>query len=143
MDKNPISLPDFLIWTVELLKTLALLGQQKTGSSADSLSLGWLRKTMAYTEREFHRKLPLSELAELTGFHPSYFSRLFKKHTGLNYKDYLQNVRLGRSLELLEEGTSVSEAAELSGFQDVSYFIKVFRESRGITPYAYQKSLKK
>ena len=130
---------------IELLKSLSKLQRDRLKDSDNpnlntAVKVEWLRKVISHTEREYHRKLSLDEVAGIIGYSPAYFSRLFKKSTGLNYKDYLLTVRLNRSDELLKEGLSVSEASELCGFQDVSYFIKVFRENRGISPGRHHRS---
>lgn len=136
MEKGEGDYADFLIWVIRLFKAMAFLENPRNINLPPAGELSWLRRTIAHTEASFHRKLSLKEAASAVGFSPSYFSRLFKKRTGLNFKDYLLSVRLGRADELLAQGAGVTETAELCGFQDLSYFIKVYRENRGASPGA-------
>ncbi|MBI9104523.1 MAG: helix-turn-helix domain-containing protein [Spirochaetales bacterium] len=138
MEKERYDLPDFLFWVLELFRAVALLDNREMAVKPSQLELSWLRKVINYTELNFDRKITLNEVAVEIGFSSAYFSRLFKKNTGFSYWNYLQTVRLERAAELLKQGLGVSETAELSGFQDVSYFIKVFRENRGLSPGQYK-----
>ena len=82
----------------------------------------------------------MKEMADLCNLSPAYFSRLFKKEMGENFTDYVNRRKIGLAKETLRGGKeSVSEIAARLGFQDASYFVKVFRRYEGITPTAYRK----
>lgn len=61
-------------------------------------------------------------------------ARLFKKETGMSFRQWRQQARLIESLHLLAKGTSVNEAAFEMGYESVSAFIYMFRKSTGCTP---------
>ena len=70
----------------------------------------------------------------------TYFSEKFKEHTGINFNDYLKNLRLAEAKRLLEKGCyKVYEVAENAGFGDVKYFMKTFKENTGVSPGEYRK----
>lgn len=84
--------------------------------------------------------ISLAAAAEHLHTNPSYLSMLFRQETGVTFTDYLNQTRINRSCELLHTtGFSLAEIATLSGFEDQSYFSKVFKKLKGITPKDYRK----
>lgn len=73
----------------------------------------------------------LSEKCFLSKYH---FMRRFKEMTGYTVHSYIQHKRLFLSAELLREGKSPSEAAEMSGFGEYSTFLRAFKKMYGVTP---------
>ena len=64
-------------------------------------------------------------------------ARLFRSETGMTFAAWRQQLRLIRALELLAEGTAVTEVALAVGFDSPSSFIAMFRRSLGTTPSRY------
>ncbi len=72
--------------------------------------------------------------------HPNHFSRFFHEHTQRNFRSYLNEIRLERSLHFLRDlRYNVTDVAPLCGFTDVQYFIRCFRQRFGFTPGEYRK----
>jgi AraC-like DNA-binding protein len=72
--------------------------------------------------------------------HPNHFSRFFHVHARRNFRAYVNEIRLERSLHFLRDlRYNVTDAASLCGFTDVQYFIRCFRERFGFTPGEYRK----
>jgi two-component system, response regulator YesN len=87
--------------------------------------------------------ITLEETAEKLGITPSYLSRLFKEETGRTFTEFLTEHRIERSKQLLLEGdTPFKELYAKLGFSSYSYFIRVFKEATGETPYAYAQRMK-
>lgn len=71
--------------------------------------------------------------------HPSYFSTVFKNATGLSFKEYLNKVRIEESKILLQNTDfSIIDIAVAVGFEDQSYFSKVFKKYTGTTPKQFR-----
>lgn len=70
---------------------------------------------------------------------PNYFSTLFKKHTGINVSEYIQNLRMKKACKLLKETdkTVIAIAAEV-GYKDIKFFYKVFKKITGNNPGNYR-----
>lgn len=97
-------------------------------------------KAINYMKRNFTGKLTLEDTARHVGFSPTYFSKVFKDEMGTTFNNYLGNLRVERSkVLLLADQRSVSEICAAVGFEDQSYFIKVFRRYTGVTPGKYRK----
>ena len=72
-------------------------------------------------------------------FSPNYFSRLLKKYTGKTFITVILELKLERAAMLLKNTTlPVSKAAAASGFQNMNYFYKLFREKYGCTPKQFR-----
>ena len=95
---------------------------------------------LAYMEKNFAIIENVSEVSDYLNVTHPYLSSTFKKNTGVSMKQYLQHLRIARAKRLLEENHSVTDVCFESGFNDCSHFIKIFKETLGVTPYKYKKS---
>lgn len=81
--------------------------------------------------------LTLDLLAKELYLSPVYLSRIFKKETGKNFKEYLTEVRISKARELLkDESLTVNEVAQMVGYNDPGYFSKAYKQKYGYTPRA-------
>ena len=81
------------------------------------------------------KELSLYDIANDVGLNHQYLSAMFKKRTGKNVKKYITEERMARAKHLLlTSNLRIYEIAELSGYNDVKYFIDVFRSMEGCTP---------
>ncbi|AEI40728.1 response regulator transcription factor [Paenibacillus mucilaginosus] len=92
-----------------------------------------------YVSQHLNRKISLDEVAEHLYMNPSYFSRLFKKETGETFIEFVNRAKVNRAKELLD-GTnlSVAKICEALGYDNHSYFIKMFKAAAGVTPQEYR-----
>ena len=80
-------------------------------------------------------KMTTAALSSMCGISESYFKRLFKEKYGMPPNKYLIHLKINHACDLLRlERYSVSKTAELSGFSDVYFFSRQFKEYMGITP---------
>jgi AraC-like DNA-binding protein len=100
------------------------------------------RRAVAFMRENLGKPITLQQVSKVAGFAPYYFSRLLKAEEGVTFERYLQTLRLGRAKETLA-GTSlpIGRVAELSGFKSRTYFQRIFRETTGVTPIEYRKSV--
>lgn len=124
---------------LELLKRLAVEIIAAARRTVDAAQHPIIREVLAQMQQSLHKKLSLQEIADQTGIHPVYLSRLFKKETGLPFTEYVQNRRMERAKALLESGMKVYEAASLSGFADVSHFSRVYSRYWGRPPVSFRR----
>lgn len=89
--------------------------------------------------RHFAQPLSVADLAHDAGMSVATLERSFRRQTGLTPRDYLLRKRLANACRLLDEGASVQEACDRSGFSDCSRFIAQFRAHCGRTPLQYKK----
>lgn len=94
-----------------------------------------VKKAMAYIDEHYYEPISISQLAKMNDLHAVYFGKLFKQQTGFSYKEYLNRIRINNAEMMLASGeTSITEAAELCGFSDVSYFSNLFKALKGYSP---------
>lgn len=93
----------------------------------------------AYMEQHYADSITLDSLVSMTDFGKSYLLRLFARQVGVSPYRYLQNIRLSRAKELLEQGVPPADAACLTDYADQSHFTHYFKEFIGLTPGQYQK----
>jgi AraC-like DNA-binding protein len=98
-------------------------------SLCDYISANWSDPTLS---RE--------KLAAFFQRHPNHLSRFFHRHTQQNFRTYVNEIRLKRSLQFLGDlRYNVTDVASLCGFTDLQYFIRCFRKRYGFTPGDYRK----
>ncbi len=84
-------------------------------------------------------ELTLSQVAKKLHVNGSYLSGHFKRETGLGFSEFINQQKINKSKELLEKtNLRLLEIADLCGFEDQSYFTKVFRKQVGMSPRAYR-----
>lgn len=99
-----------------------------------------VKKAILYISQNFSNSLTLEKVAKQVHLNPSYFSTMFKQSTGSSFKEYLNMVRIEESKRLLANTEySLIDIAVATGFDDQSYFSKVFKKFTGLTPKQYRK----
>lgn len=83
--------------------------------------------------------LNISITAQNFDITPAYLSSVYKKQTGKSLLDYINTLRIDCAEALLEQGRSVVEAAQQSGFRDSGAFIRAFKKKKGVTPGQLKK----
>lgn len=103
-----------------------------------------IEQAVAYIRENFASDITLSALAKRFSVSPEHFSRMFKKETGLGFSKYLNSLRLRYAEHLLKnsESQSITQVAEICGFEDSNYFSKKFKEVYGTSPKNVQKHSK-
>ena len=100
-----------------------------------------LKNVIAYIDENYCSIASMAELAENNYISLPTLNRLFKKYMGITPNDYLNLKRITRGRALLEEGLSVTDVAVQLGYSSCSYFIRLFKEQYGMTPYKYKNRL--
>lgn len=93
-----------------------------------------------YLDANYQSDVSRSDLAELVYLNPDYISRLFKKGTGISISSYLVGKRLDLAKGLLEStDLPVNAISHRVGYENYSYFCRMFKENTGCTPNEYRK----
>jgi len=98
-----------------------------------------LAPAVSYVATNYPEKLRLATAARLCDLSPFQFSRSFKKEHGFTFRDFVLRVRIERAADLMKySSASVTEAAFVVGFNDLSYFARMFRRQLGVSPSHYR-----
>ncbi|MDN3438366.1 response regulator transcription factor [Planococcus sp. APC 3900] len=115
-----------------------ILSLNKTGEQENNID-----KILAYIEQHYTEPLRLSEIASHFHFNASYLSSYFSAHHKEGFSEYLNRVRIKKSMDLLENSlVTISNISGMVGYSDHSYFCKVFKRITGTSPGSYRKEFR-
>ncbi|WP_342562099.1 response regulator [Paenibacillus sp. FSL R7-0345] len=99
-----------------------------------------VRTIQAYITGHIGDGLSLDDLGKIVHLHPVYLSKVYKQETGENLSGFIAAKRLEKASQLLRESNlHVIDISQLVGYKKPQYFIKLFKEQYGITPYQYRR----
>ncbi len=99
-----------------------------------------LRKIFRYVSRNYQQKISLDDIAAHVNLSRSECSRFFHKSTEQSLFDFITDYRISQSIVLLEENKlSIADIASEVGFSNQSYYTKIFKQRKGMTPKEYRK----
>jgi AraC-like DNA-binding protein len=103
-----------------------------------------IRKAKEFIEAHFnHENLDREMVAKEIGLSLDYFSSLFKKETGTNFVDYLNQYRIQKAGEMLKNTRmDISQVAYAVGFANLFSFNRTFKKFKGIAPTGFRKNSK-
>ncbi|SDW98051.1 AraC family transcriptional regulator [Streptococcus equinus] len=131
----------------ELYKLLAFLMEElpsKSMSDSNILIQNYIKQTKKIIHTQYSKTLKVSQIAKKLNLNRSYLYKIFKEETGYSIKDYLGQIRMEKSADLLINTTfHISEVANAVGFPDALAFSKAFKKHFGQSPSNYRKALKK
>lgn len=118
-----------------------LLARHAEASTPAEAGNETVTRAVAYLRRHFTADVSLAETAAATAVSPEHLSRLFKKETGMGFREYLNLLRLQKAEQLLKQSrrATVAQIAAECGFADSNYFSVKFKKMYGISPKALQK----
>ena len=129
--------------TVALLRLLIRVAPTLNAASAGEAirNKDFLRVApiLDYIRDNLAEPLSLDQIASQFYLSKHYLCRIFKSATGFSVMEYIIYSRVLRARQLLQEGVSVQQAGEMSGFSDNSHFIRTFGHLTGVTPGRYAK----
>ncbi len=121
------------ILILDLFGNKAVIYEKKHASDSISQAIG-------YININFRQEINLNTIKDKFNISPAYFSREFKRRTGMCFNDYLAEKRFEYAKKLLLKGNRVIDACFESGFGTVRNFSRRFKEKYGITPKEYANS---
>ncbi|MBW7459294.1 helix-turn-helix domain-containing protein [Paenibacillus sepulcri] len=137
--------PGYIARLYSLFLELAVMLErhlQGEGHSAD-LARGMndsLNMAVQYMDLHFAEPLTARQLAEACRMSERHFHRLFKSQLGCTFTSYVQNKRIEKSCSLLAHTRqSIQEIVQQVGYQDMKYFLIIFKKKTGFTPSEYRR----
>ena len=100
----------------------------------------YIHQAKNYIQNNYNRNISLESLAEELGLNQNYVSSLFKEQTGINFKQYLTDVRMTNAKRLLREtNLNLSQISAEVGYRNAFYFTNNFTSHEGIKPQEYRR----
>jgi YesN/AraC family two-component response regulator len=130
------TLDDLSIWLSGILSSFTGL----VFAAPETKHTDTIQKVMEYVSANYMKRLSLNDISEHVSFSVSYLSRIFKEEKGLSLSSYINEVRIRNAKAmLLGSDMPLSSLAYCCGFDDQSYFSKVFKKLTGTTPGKYRE----
>lgn len=125
--------------TISKLYAIASLAyeKQKDITINTEYKIEKIKAVITYIEENFSRNITLAELSACCAMSSNYFCKFFKDVTAQTPVEYITTYRLEAACEMLLSGISVTDTAYNCGFNDMSYFIHVFKKKFGVSPKQY------
>lgn len=109
-----------------------------------SLQQTWMEQALQYIEENYHKDVTREQITALAGVSPEHFSRMFRKHTGRTFNEYLTLLRIRKAQERLLTGAQdLNALAQEVGYKEGLYLSRKFKESVGMSPTAYKRKPKR
>jgi two-component system response regulator YesN len=125
-------LESFILYINEYIKTMKDIYGDKSS----------IEKAIEYMNKNYYKNLDLAIVSNEVSLNYSYFSQLFKQHTGENFVGYLKRIRVEKAKELLKiDKYKIYEVANKVGYEDSKQFTKIFRSVTGISPIEFKNKL--
>jgi two-component system response regulator YesN len=114
-----------------------IVNSVKEKKNCNSIALS----TIKYIEENYYlNNLNINDISNKLEVTSSYLSKLLKKETGLSFIDYLTDVRISKSMCIMEDPTiKIYDVAELIGYSNQHYFCRAFKKVVGISPTEYKR----
>lgn len=99
-----------------------------------------INKVIKLIKERYSEDLSLSDAADCVGLAPAYLSYLFKRETGKNFVKFLTDWRLEQARRMLDDSSlKIAQIARLCGYENPSYFNRIFKTAFAITPKQYRE----
>ena len=126
-------------WLYETLTGLL----DSTAAYSDARHANIIHRCIQYIGTGYADHLTLESAARALFLSPDYLSRIFSKETGTSFNRYLNNVRITKAKELIRSSDlRLTDISQMVGYDDQSYFTKVFRRIAGMSPNEYRKKVR-
>lgn len=114
-------------------------GPAETAVQSDTMR-GIVQRAREYVDAHYDEALSLNALAQRFHVDDSYLSRMFKQQVGCNLMLYLAGKRIAQAKKLLvQKELSITDVAQMVGYDDYAYFSRVFKRMEGKSPRAYRE----
>lgn len=108
-------------------------------SRRQNKSLDRLKDILKYVETSYGEKISIQDAAKICGFSESHFMKFFKSNMSVSFIDYLNDYRLTMAARLLVSSSdSIVNIAAETGFDNLSYFNRLFKRKYGCTPTVFR-----
>lgn len=102
-----------------------------------------IKQIIDFIDKNYSSEISLKEVADIIGINPQYLSRFFKVQVGIGFLNYVNKVRVEKSLKQLTDGNeSILEIAIDNGFNDNKNYTRAFKHEFEMTPGEYRKKIK-
>ena len=145
--KNLLQIQPFerMIELLNILQFLANSAEYKLLNGADiryNFSLKdqeRLRKVYVFVEEKFSKDIDIQEVANICNLTVPAFCNYFKKNLNQTFTDFINEYRINQACKMLLEGEGIVDICFRCGFNNISYFGRVFKQIKGTNPSEFRR----
>ncbi|MDD3206058.1 MAG: response regulator [Lachnospiraceae bacterium] len=140
---NMEEIKEAIEFMMENLKKKQIEGTEELKEPAENVASSFIVKNaLAYIEEHYKEKILLSDVAEKTYVSQWHLSKLLNRHTGQNFSEILNSVRIDKAKQMLEEPSlRIGDIADNVGFLDMAHFSRVFKKQVGLSANQYRNTI--
>jgi len=138
---------DSVLELISILHDLSISRNMRTLSNSSftsdhfSYNSRRIEKAFAFMQSSFDKDISLADVSKVVNMPEVSFSRFIKKRTGKTYVDSLNEIRLGHASRMLIDTTeTIAEVSYKCGFNNLSYFNRIFKKKNGCTPKEFRQN---
>ncbi|MEK5056953.1 response regulator [Paenibacillus shunpengii] len=125
-------------WSIRTLHTISQDAEQELKDNHSTI----VRSVKSFVDQHLDGDVSLPAIAEYVHLHPVYLSKVYKAETGEALTAYVYRLRMEKAAYYLRSSSAkVFEIAELVGYNNTAYFIRVFKKFYDVTPQEYRENL--
>ena len=118
---------------------LSLYAEERETQALDLL----IENMKRYITANLEYGVSISKLASIFHYNEKYLGRKFKQQTGVSFHEYIHQKRIARAEQLLRDGNeSMIDISEKVGFNNVTYFNRIFKRFHGVSPAEFRKRVR-
>ena len=103
-----------------------------------------MRQALAYIKENYNSDINMAVVSNYISMNYSLFSFSFKQYTGMNFVNYLKNLRMDEAKRMLAEtDMKVIEISQCVGYDNEKHFMKIFKSEFGVSPSEYRKNMQR
>lgn len=112
-------------------------------SSAKKTTNKTMQELLSYVNQNFNT-VTLESLSDYIGYSTTHIGRMFKKHLGKSFSDFVRSIRINHAEYLLSfSGMPISEISSTVGYENAEHFCRVFKSEMGLSPRTYRQMRRK
>lgn len=119
---------------MNIIDKIIIVINQRKDSSIDRYFLN----IVGYIKNNYMNQITLDDVCHHACLSPSYVCQILKSKSNKTFIQYLNEYRINNACELLDKDIKIKDIAAQMGFSSSKYFIKIFKELKGITPGRYK-----
>ncbi|GGK87867.1 AraC family transcriptional regulator [Rufibacter glacialis] len=138
---------DSVLELISILHDLSVSRNMRTLSNSSFTSEQFnyysrrIEKAFEYMQANYDKEVSLADVSKVVNMSEVSFSRFIKKRTGKTFIESLNEIRLGHASRMLIDTTeTISEVSFKCGFNNLSYFNRIFRRKNGCTPKEFRQN---
>ncbi|MFV0342462.1 MAG: response regulator [Anaerocolumna sp.] len=140
--KNIFSYDNSSVYIASISEWIERLNETLLSEYDDYKNKQKIQVAIGFMLENFSKDLNMAVVSNHISMNYSLFSYVFKQLTGMNFVNYLKDIRMKEAKRLLEETDSkINEISNLVGYLNEKHFMKIFKSIVGVSPTEYRKNL--